>query len=103
MEQHIKFVMQVPFRIQHDEVGYIACCPPLDVVSQGETEKEAKKNLAEALQLFISSCYKRGTLDAVLKECGFTPTRQDIEDDTPSMDVPLHLVATADVRQTHTV
>jgi predicted RNase H-like HicB family nuclease len=50
---------------------YLACCPALDVCSQGGTEDEARANLAEALKLFIISCLKRKTLDAVIDECVF--------------------------------
>jgi predicted RNase H-like HicB family nuclease len=32
---------------------YVAQCIEVDVVSQGETEEKAVKNLAEALQLFF--------------------------------------------------
>ena len=59
-----------------DEVNaYVSCCPSLDVCSQGDTEQEATENLDEAIYLFLSSCYDRGTLNKVLKDCGFT---QDI-------------------------
>jgi predicted RNase H-like HicB family nuclease len=33
--------------------GFVALCPEIDVVSQGESVEEAKKNLAEAVQLFF--------------------------------------------------
>jgi hypothetical protein len=41
------------------------------VHSQGDTKKKAVENLRQALSLFFISCFERGTLDAVLKECGF--------------------------------
>ena len=63
--------VDVQCRIQKDEVGYIAHCPSLDVFSQSGTEEKAIANLAEALQLFLESCRERGTLDAVLADCGF--------------------------------
>jgi predicted RNase H-like HicB family nuclease len=50
---------------------YIAHCPPLDLTTQGRTLAEAKKNLREASELFIVSCFERGTLDQALKELGF--------------------------------
>ena len=34
---------------------YVATCPELDVASQGKTVEEAKKNLHEAVQLFLES------------------------------------------------
>ena len=40
------------------------------------TEEEAKKNMIEAIRLFIVSCFEKGTLDAVLKECGFKPIKK---------------------------
>ena len=59
---------------------YVACCPALDVCSQGGTVDEARANLAEALKLFILSCLKRKTLDAVFDECGFSV----IQTETPA-------------------
>ena len=43
--------------------------------SQGcrATEEEAANNLNEAVQIFLSTCYEMGTLNAVLKECGLKP------------------------------
>jgi predicted RNase H-like HicB family nuclease len=64
---------KLPFEIKKEDDWYIASCPVLDVHSQGKTEKQAKKNLVEALYLFLISCFQRGTIDDVLKECGFEP------------------------------
>ncbi len=35
--------------------GYVALCPEVDVVSQGETIEEARANLEEALELFFEA------------------------------------------------
>ena len=79
---------------------YVSHCPVLDVYSQGDSEQEAGANLFEALQLFIQSCYERGTLDAVLKECGFTVDQDaDAAPEPPTIDlsrpitVPVALLA----------
>ena len=97
----IRSVLSVSCQVQSDEVGYIAQCPALDVFSQGETEEEAMDNLAEALQLFVESCRERGTLDTVLKECGFQvdPARPSIgqlpssrSHSTPHIDVQIPLM-----------
>ena len=76
---------------------YISVCPPLDVFSQGETEEAALANLAEALQLFVESCYERGTLEEVLKDCGFALAGNDTEvaEHERVVRVPLPLVAQA--------
>lgn len=62
---------------------YVSHCTALDLYSQGETEKEAEKNIIEATEAFIESCVKRDTLNEVLKACGFRsvdkPPRQKAE------------------------
>lgn len=50
---------------------YIAYCPPLDITTQGRTEEEAKKNLIEAAELFVVSCFERGTFEQALRELGW--------------------------------
>ena len=39
--------------IERDGEGYVSLCPELDVASQGHSIEEAKRNLAEALELFF--------------------------------------------------
>ncbi len=39
--------------IQQDNNIYMSFCPELDIASQGDTIQEARKNLAEAIQLFL--------------------------------------------------
>ena len=39
--------------ITREDSGFVALCPEVDVASQGETVEEAKKNLAEAVELFF--------------------------------------------------
>lgn len=41
--------------IEHEGEWYVAVCPELDVVSQGHTVEEAKRNLHEAVQLFLEA------------------------------------------------
>ena len=45
--------MQVTAIIEREGDGYVALCPEFDVASQGETLEEARKNLLEALELFL--------------------------------------------------
>ena len=35
--------------------GYVSLCPELDIASQGDTVKQARDNLREALELFFES------------------------------------------------
>ena len=41
--------------IEKEGDGYVALCPEVDVASQGATIDEARKNLKEALELFIET------------------------------------------------
>lgn len=80
MKQSDVFVqlnMRLPAIIGQKEKWFVAACPILDVVSQGETEEKAKSNLVDALSLFLTSCLEHGTLDAVLKSCGFHTTNKN--------------------------
>jgi len=60
------------FGVVKQEGGwYVAHCPPLDITTQGKTETEAKKNLIEASELFVISCFERGTFEQALRELGW--------------------------------
>ena len=39
--------------IEREGDGYVSLCPELDIASQGETVEAARRNLAEALELFF--------------------------------------------------
>ena len=41
--------------IEREDDGYVALCPEMDVVSQGDTVAEARDNLQEALTLFFET------------------------------------------------
>ncbi len=57
MSKHgIEITMRLPVKIVQKKKWYVASCPSLDVVSQGETAEEARENLKEALFLFLDSC-----------------------------------------------
>lgn len=52
------------------EGGYSVLCPELGVASQGETIEEAKKNIVEAVELYLESAKELGILDEVLDGAG---------------------------------
>lgn len=41
--------------IEREGDGYVSLCPELDVASQGDTVEEAKRNLVEAIELFLET------------------------------------------------
>ena len=101
MKIRITLTAKLPIQITKKAEWFVACCPALDVASQGETEDAARKNIAEALFMFLRSCFERGTLDAVLKECGFESAMEQDWESQPLesakgqeyVDIPLHLLS----------
>jgi predicted RNase H-like HicB family nuclease len=55
-QNHFEFTGLV-FR---DAKHYVSLCLELDVTSQGETVREAKKMLAEAVTLYLETCFENG-------------------------------------------
>ena len=41
--------------IESEGGGFVALCPELDIASEGQTIEEARRNLTEALELFLES------------------------------------------------
>ena len=98
----VKMELRIPVEIKKKDKWFIASCPVLDVVTQGKTENSAKRNLGDALELFLTTCFEMGTLDQVLKNCGFElrSTQKSQKSErlgtiTPKdyLDIPLHLLA----------
>ncbi len=64
----ISIEFELPARIAKKGGWFILFRPLLDVFSQGHTREQAERNLIDALASLLTSCYERGTLDAVLRE-----------------------------------
>jgi predicted RNase H-like HicB family nuclease len=56
---------------------FVSYCPELDVAACGETVEQAKKNLAEVIEINIEETKKKGTLQAFLNETGFIVSEGD--------------------------
>jgi predicted RNase H-like HicB family nuclease len=67
---NLQFSGKIPVVFFKECKSYIACCPPLDLASQGKTLKEAEKNFFEVLSIYIQETVKRGTLIADLRDHG---------------------------------
>ena len=46
-------VRQLTAVVEREGDGYVATCPELDIVSQGDTIEEARRNLVEAVEGFF--------------------------------------------------
>ena len=73
MRVEVTFYVNLPYRVRKEGKWHYSSCPALDVHSQGPSNKKAEENLFQALQLFLFSCYERGTLAQILRDSGFVP------------------------------
>jgi predicted RNase H-like HicB family nuclease len=60
-------------RDAEEENTWVAWCPALGIVSQGESETEAKETLQSAVTLYIKRCYTRNIFDREMKKRGARP------------------------------
>lgn len=97
--------MNVPLQLSRDGELFIASCPLFDIVSQGDSEENAKKNLKEAIGLFFTTCIEMGTFSEVLKQCGFQPLNMENGPQSPDnqehIDVPLPFIAGQKLSECH--
>lgn len=55
--------------IEYKNNAYVALCPELDIVSQGNSIEAAKSNLTEALQLFLNMLISQKFNAAYMQKC----------------------------------
>jgi len=69
----MKTYPNLTFTIQIFKEGktFVSHNPELNVSSCGKTIEEARKNLKDAMNGFIKSAYKIGTLNQLLEEAGY--------------------------------
>ena len=97
MKVVVTFMVSLPIVQKKEGKYFISCCPVLDIWSQGETEKKAETNLKEAVRLFLTDCFERGTLEKVLKDCGFVAVKKCLDRTTrlaprKEIEVPLPFI-----------
>mgnify|MGYP001608621899 CR=1 FL=1 len=77
--------MKLPFTVKvfvdnsSKDAPWVAYNPELDVASCGPTEKKARQNLKEALDIVLVGAKKDGNLEELLKNSGFTVKGGSIE------------------------
>lgn len=96
MKTTVTFSINLPYRTRQEGRGFVAWCPLVDVSSFGETRERAVAMLAEAVNLFISECFRMGTLDQVLRECGFAKAVK--AESRPRQTVAINLPADISLR-----
>jgi len=90
--------VKLPMQIIKEDNVYVAYCPALEIATQGETFEEAEQMFDELVRIFIEEAYNRGTLDKVLKDCGWVespdshawepPQRQLITETAKQIELP---------------
>jgi predicted RNase H-like HicB family nuclease len=72
--------MEIQFttRIFKEGRTFVAHALELDVSSCGGTKDRARRNLKEAVRLFLEEAEKMGTLEQILEEAGFSRTKQKL-------------------------
>jgi len=93
----------IPVLVRKEGEVFVAECPALDVLSQGCDAEEARRNLVEAVSLFLGTCIEMGTFSQVLKECGLTPAhnRIDPDNDVEHLNIPLPFISHKDPAPCH--
>jgi predicted RNase H-like HicB family nuclease len=93
MKATVTFTISFPIEVKKEVKYFLASCPTLDVCACGESQQTAVEKLKETLQLFLTHCFDQGTLEMVLKGCGFTSMKKSFCKDSAhrmsDIDVPL--------------
>ena len=96
MKATVTFTVSFPIEVKKEVRYYLASCPTLDVWACGKTQLSAVESLKDTLQLFLTHCFDHGTLEIVLKGCGFTSLKKSLSQDSArrlnEIDVPLPFV-----------
>ena len=97
----VTFMLNLPVVFREERGWIVGEFPNLNVASQGRTRDEAERNLIEAAQLFIESCFERNQLDEALKECGFVPGHAAPQSQSDHLMVTVELLAIRDGSAPH--
>ena len=89
--------MQLKGTIQIWKKGkwFVARCPELDFVSQGNSPEEAKRHLLEVIQIQFEEMEAMGSLDDYLQECGYSRENETFEPNTEMIGFEKSLIQVA--------
>jgi len=74
-----KVVLKVPYIVKRETGGFVVECVDLNIVTQGDTLKEARKNIREAIELHFKSAFELGMLDDELEKLGIIKKKSKME------------------------
>ncbi len=69
----MKLIQGIEFNIEAWKEGktFVSHVPQLDIASCGSSVDKARKNIREALELYLEEAESMGTLKQILEEAGF--------------------------------
>ncbi len=72
----VTFMARLKAGIKRDEEAkvWVSYVPALQLYSQGTTKARAKRAIASAVSLFLTTAYEHGVWDKALRNVGLTPT-----------------------------
>jgi len=71
-KQHSKLEAKLAVVVFKEDNCYVAYCPALDLSTYTSTRKELPKAFAEAVDIFFEETIKKGTLEKLLINYGWT-------------------------------
>ena len=71
MDVMLPMTVKITIDKRSKDAPFVAYAPELDLASCGPTEEKAKKNLHEAVEIFLEEMRGKGKLEEFLKEFGF--------------------------------
>ena len=74
-----KTVLAIPYIVKKEKEGYVVECIDLNIVTQGTTLKEARKNIIEAIVIHLKSADELGMLDEELEKLGVVKKNNKLE------------------------
>ncbi len=79
MKKNTTINANVEIFLTREDDYIVATCPALKISSYGKSEKEAKKNFNEAMNIFFEETNRKGTLEKVLVKYGWTISKKSYE------------------------
>lgn len=74
-----RMVLKVPYIVKREKEGFVVECIDLNIVTQGDTLREARKNVIEAITLHFQSAEELGILDQELEKLGVVKKNRRLE------------------------
>ena len=87
--------LNITIEVWQRENWFVAKCPELDFVSQGDTRSAARNNLLEVIQIQFQEMRDLDTLDDYLAECGFAKGTDAFIPQTEMVGLEKHIVQVA--------